>query len=440
MPPLPQEIIDTILSSLADDHTTLQTCTLVSRNHFLPAARRYLFQGIKLSTPGPAQRFLNILASTPSIAYHIRTLILSNLRLLIQTDPHTVTALLTCLTRLRSLSLSYIFWDTLSPPLAAALESLVQAPTLRELAFIGVHDFPLELLAGLPQLERLSLAAMDRIPSPSPHTNTGKGPELELELARKGQLRILDIGVGSIRVAQALLSVLGNPTSRLGFAQLESLTIEVVNPETLGVFQALIAGAGPSLRSFSSKLDFSRWPGAFLFLTPAPSPRQLTPPTAPVELNSMPHLESFHLQVGCFCKSAEDPLSWLIQALSAYTGAPSLRALSVQLNRCWGWGSIQLCVRERQLQGKLTSPVWPTLDALLAGERFGSLEKVTMVISASVNPRLRPLNWDAPGAEGAPETDYCREVPRRMPLLRERGMLEVKRIKEPEDPTLDFYL
>lgn len=63
-----------------------------------------------------------------------------------------------------------------------------------------------------------------------------------------------------------------------------------------------------------------------------------------------------------------------------------------------------------------------------------------MVISGSVNPRLRSLSWNKEDVKGPPETDYFSEVPRRMPLLRDRGILSVERVKEPEDYTLDFYL
>lgn len=262
--PFPQEIIDSVVEELSSDRDSLKQCALVSRCQFLQPARRHLFSDIKLHKPLHCQRLLTVLKSNPEITRHIRHLILSNLRLqlLVQSEEATVATLLTLVQSLRSLSLSYIFWDTLPIELRSTLYALLRSPSLKKLSFIGVHDFPLEDLSSFTQLESLYLSAMDGMRRRSyPETPPFENPK---EIG--GQLKSLEIGMGSIRSAKSILTVLGHPSSKLSYSQLTELSIEVVNPETLDIFHSLMKAAGSSLKSFSSKLDFSRWPGAYLIV------------------------------------------------------------------------------------------------------------------------------------------------------------------------------
>lgn len=258
--PFPQEIIDSVVEELSSDRASLKQCALVSRRQFLQPARRHLFSAIKLHKPLPCQRLLTVLKSNPEITRYIRHLILSNLRLLVQSEEVTVATILTLVQSLQSLSLSYIFWDTLPIELTSTLYALFSSPSLKKLSFIGVHDFPLEDLSSFTQLESLYLSAMDGMRRRS----YPEIPPFENPREIGGQLKSLEIGMGSTRSAKSILAVLGHPTSKLSYLQLTELSIEVVNPETLDIFQSLMKAAGSSLKSFSSKLDFSRWPGAYL--------------------------------------------------------------------------------------------------------------------------------------------------------------------------------
>ncbi|KAF9466180.1 hypothetical protein BDZ94DRAFT_252098 [Collybia nuda] len=257
LPPLPQEIIDSIVEGLRDDKNALQRCALVSRHHFLRPARRHLFSAIKLYKPLHCQRLLLVLRSNPEIGHFIRHVIISNVQLLVQREEITVVNILTFFPYLQSLALSYIFWDTLSTELTSILYSLFRSPHLKRLSFIGVHDFPLEDLGSLTQLESLYLSAMDGMRQRS----YPEAPSPENIKGARGQLKSLEFGMGSMRSAKSMLSVLGHPRSRLGFSQLTDLSVEVVNLETLNIFHSLMQAAGSSLKYFSSKLDFSRWPG-----------------------------------------------------------------------------------------------------------------------------------------------------------------------------------
>jgi hypothetical protein len=134
----------------------------------------------------------------------------------------------------------------------------LKLPSLTNLSFCGLYDFPLDHLAGLSQLKTLSLWFTD-----TPWTRDVPIDTINsVECHEKGQLETLSLGTHSYLSGRLVLSILSKPKSRLGISKLRKLLIETFSTNVIDLAGEVMRIASPSLEAIEWRLGDWVWTGA----------------------------------------------------------------------------------------------------------------------------------------------------------------------------------
>ncbi|KAG5650275.1 hypothetical protein H0H81_012765 [Sphagnurus paluster] len=399
---LPQELLDYIIDHLHDDIPTLRDCSLVCHAWLCPS-RTHIFHSVSLQPPKPHQLILRrmksptvcalstILRSAPHLAQYVRELRIyegMSWQAWIIQEPALV-ALLPQLTHVRRLHLERsaalpIPWGSLPLGLQRALTS----PVLQELS-IGTLSFesPEEFLGFLLGCRSLRVLQLD-------HLSIGAPVEVWDDVSRVERRVHLDMLVIGPRTSPRIVSCLFSPWSTIEMASLRRLSVSISSH--FSEFAALLRCA-KSLEELEivlmSDVDLVAY--------------ELLRPTDRFDMSRNPRLQMLQVKFDVIQRQ-HDPLPWLAALLASFATTNVLAHVHVVYS---------VYPPDPYLYRALDSTSyarWRDVDALLAANTFGRLEKVHLEFALE-NP-----------VEGTVAPVFLEVVKLDSPALRARGALVVE--------------
>ncbi|KAF9457286.1 hypothetical protein BDZ94DRAFT_1273615 [Collybia nuda] len=396
---IPEDIIETILKELHDDHDTLKKASVVSRS-FLPLSQKHLFSIVELDlsrVDTALQRLQNlsdVLISRPKISLYVREFkLLDYAELAWELDAISISkqqtisedilpTLFKALRQVRSLSFSFLSpnrrdvqnWMRNSSSLSSAIIDLCLSPNVTNITIRNVGNFPLHILSRCRNLRRLTLGNLQYARQ---QVNGSITPDAETttEDIKKapGSLEIIEVD-SSFHVTLPRISLAQKePNSALYLSRLRAL--RVTGPfvswklnlglqtigeiaQTLECFMWCEANDWGGNHTMSSQFD-----SGALDLTPM------------VNLRFMIFTFIFDIQA----------LNWFVKSLEKISGSNLLEEIFIILfPDAW---------EENAVRDQL--PVWASrLDSILRCSGFPHLKKVSILVG-----------W------------FLDEIPKRMPLL-----------------------
>ncbi|KAJ7306770.1 hypothetical protein DFH08DRAFT_514113 [Mycena albidolilacea] len=245
---LPQELVDTILDNIHDDVPSLKSCSLAART-FVISARKHIFKKIEiLSSSDAAQRFYELLCSSPHIAPLVEDLCITSVLEKFSVtcaylDPSgdymsgralsLILPLLTELIRISIIETGDVHnrsgrefsrsWNKMEPPLQSVLANVFSSPRLEAVHLCGfVLESPCHLLSLFSEAAALKEMSLSRL-----YFTQGEGrpePWPESQLWRP-KLQSLFLNVFSTDLCQYLV----NP--HIDLTHVRTLTLATSLPE-----------------------------------------------------------------------------------------------------------------------------------------------------------------------------------------------------------------
>ncbi|KAF5371014.1 hypothetical protein D9615_010014 [Tricholomella constricta] len=394
---IPEDIISTILDELSDDVQSLKRCSLVSQS-FLPHCHKILFSYICLNHPTRSRGLYHMVTNNASFTPYIRTVeIISSAHP--EFDDHdwvtmepTLAPLLWTLHNLHAFTLrkkllSHLPWNTLPGDLRSAILGLsVPAINLTCVTNVPMGHFgrlvclkKLSLIRiGSDQGHALDLGPLDASSPPSP-------------LQPVGYLESLNIS-DSPTCGRHLVTTLTDTRSLLKLSRLKDLEM-YGDHDFVGT---IMEAAGQSLQSvFLSGLgkDRAYHPSPFIGL---PS------------FSTLPALRSLRIITTFTRGHPHDPLPLLAQALAGATPRDTcaLQELFIYINLYHVW---DVYITPGNVTALEEYAFWPAFDEALA--RPGAYPKLEKVVVGLL--------------VGCGKEAFAELPKRRMPMLLERGVLEL---------------
>ncbi|KAK2465031.1 hypothetical protein APHAL10511_003107 [Amanita phalloides] len=400
MPHVPQELVDLVVDNIHDDRISLVTASLVCRS-WCCATRPHLFRravfhinsplladdddisdlDCDLSVPFHRFHLLHqIILERPSLAYHIRHLVLSGATAhkcspWKQVEP-VISSILTRLHRVTSVALRDVHWDHLSPQCQTTLCTIFSNP---QLSHVDLYSFnaPLPIVFSLvgsaKNLQSFSTAF-------TPATNFRQPFDSLATKFAPSRVMLHSLEIGSSPRISELADALLDPKCPVNISNLHHLRMTHVTD---------IPVCGQLLRATGQSLEILElW---------APTSREPRRVGDDISLRFMPALRSFQIKgllfspnvcsVPCLCDIYTVDAPHGLEKLELLVDADNSRRMMLN------WSS------------------WSALDSVLSSPFFYSLNKVEI-----------KLHFSRPGA-----STYLglMALQRAMPRLRQSGILNV---------------
>ncbi|KAG7442491.1 uncharacterized protein BT62DRAFT_384993 [Guyanagaster necrorhizus] len=152
--PAPQELINTIIDELQDDHLSLTSCSLVSRS-FSFQTRLHLFRHIDLAGGTLSAKFHRLTRSSPHIPGYVKDLTIFNIAF---SEDRYAMAILKSLTNLRIIELRHSQVSSL-PKVADALSKIpIRSVVLSFTTFLDVSIFCTLMNRCFPEMRNLEMS------------------------------------------------------------------------------------------------------------------------------------------------------------------------------------------------------------------------------------------------------------------------------------------
>lgn len=254
-PRIPQELIEIIIDFAAHDAPSLRTLALAHPN-FSHACQKYLFAMVTICPPKPttekkntpAQRFLQLLISSPHISHHVRALTIKcqghsgddGPWLHTDTSLHLFLPLLSRLTKIAvvgradigpSFDGTYTCWSSLSSNLRSALTSVLRSASVVDIEIGGLTLMPTSSVSKRSALKRLSLLPLyfaDETGIGATHTTPSGPPDTtSARPVQRTELEEFEIKQTSFAL-QRTTEWLYSPGCCLDITRLRNLSVQVL--------------------------------------------------------------------------------------------------------------------------------------------------------------------------------------------------------------------
>jgi hypothetical protein len=278
-PSIPQELIEIIIDFARHDALSLRTFALAHPN-FSHACQKYLFSMVTICPPNPttekkttpAQRFLQLLTSSPHISRHVRALTIEceghsgddEPWLHTDTSLHLILPFLSRLTKIavvggaepdRGFNKSYFTsWSSLSSNLRSALTSVLRSASVVDIEIGGLSLVPTSSVSKRSALKRLSLLPLyfvDDTEIGATHTApSGLQDNTTTNPVQRSELEEFEIKQTSITLRRTT-EWLHSPGCYLDVTRLRNLNVHVVTLEDHNSVARILETCSNSLENLS---------------------------------------------------------------------------------------------------------------------------------------------------------------------------------------------
>ncbi|KAK0459298.1 uncharacterized protein EV420DRAFT_314212 [Desarmillaria tabescens] len=251
----PQELIDTIIDNLADDHAALKCMSLTSRA-FYPRTRIHLFRKVELDGDKHAERFVALCRDFP----HIPPLVVSLSASSCWSKSEDQLTPFPILPSLRNITVQEFWEDGIKAPLTLSHNQSYISAT-----FLWVEGFPkiLEMIGGSPELQHLALLSVTTNPEnlPAQYADFQKYILFEGHSLRPESFAIEF-------PFEELYDILLSPQSVISFERLRDFAISIMNEDDLDFAVTVVKATVNTLQNLRIQINWNRkvpiWPYGFM--------------------------------------------------------------------------------------------------------------------------------------------------------------------------------
>lgn len=416
VPSIPPELIELIIGFVRG-RSTLRACSLVGHD-FLRIAQERLYSEVILSPPKrrgpkstktiPAQRFLNIINSSPYIANFVKTLNI-HCQDSINEQPwlYTDTALqhiLPRLTRLERISVNgkvreqhddesvsstkaNLSWTSLSPSLRAALVSLMRSGSVIDLELGGFSRIPISSVIQSCSLKKLSLLPLyveeektegSELAAPS-RSRSGRESDVD-HVQATSHLEDITIKQSSVALRRTTDWLL-RPGYGPSIDRLEKFCFTVANNDDHRHIAQIVDACSSSLK----QLEINPGPEISYVRHLIRKNSPIGPPASPLHLSNLRELRSLKINTEIRMYKLNnnrysDPLPWVVSLLASLPADNQFTTFELNLDLHLNkqiWESIS----------------WMKLVHMLSSDHFPHFERLVLTLGCSESSE--PLHEEA---------------------------------------------